>query len=284
MHYLRYKEIKNRGTTAFPVGYYHVNQTHPQYAMPYHWHDELEFIHVLEGNFNVSINENSYAAMPRDFLIVNSGSLHGGIPNACVYECLVFPCGLMSGKIFSSPFLDKLDMQELTLNEYYPAMENEKLHQLMDALFQMARETGTGQELTVIGILNQIMGYLCARGLYAPSDKMDVSKHKNIYLLKNVLKYIENNFSRKIELNTLARLAGMSPNYFCRLFFEMTSRTPIDYVNYYRIERACYQLANTERSITEISLACGFNDLSYFIKTFKKYKGRSPLRYLKDGV
>lgn len=284
MHYLKYKEIKNRGTPTFPVGYYHVNESHPQYAMPYHWHDELELICVLEGTFNVSINENAYAAMPGDFFIVNSGSLHGGVPHSCVYECLVFPGGLLPGKLFSSSFLDALDMQELTLGEYYPAAENEKLHRLMAELFGTAKATGAGQELSVIGLLNQMMGYLCAEGLYTPADKTDVSRHKNIYLLKNVLNYIENNFNHKIQLDTLAKLAGMSPNYFCRLFFEMTSRTPIDYVNYYRIERACYQLVNTDRSVTEISYACGFNDMSYFIKTFKKYKGKSPGRYLKDGV
>ena len=61
----------------------------------------------------------------------------------------------------------------------------------------------------------------------------------------------------------------------------MTHRTPIDYLNYYRIERACYQLITTNLSITEIAYASGFNDLSYFIKTFKKYKGNHSKKYLK---
>ena len=61
----------------------------------------------------------------------------------------------------------------------------------------------------------------------------------------------------------------------------MTYRTPIDYLNYYRIERACYQLLTTNHSITEIAYSSGFNDLSYFIKTFKKYKGVTPKNYLK---
>ena len=49
----------------------------------------------------------------------------------------------------------------------------------------------------------------------------------------------------------------------------MTHRTLIDYLNYYRIERACYQLMTTNLSITDVVYGSGFNDLSYFIKTFK---------------
>ena len=46
-----------------------------------------------------------------------------------------------------------------------------------------------------------------------------------------------------------------------------------------RIEEACLQLAATDDSITEIAYRNGFNDLSYFIRTFKKYKGMTPGKY-----
>lgn len=56
----------------------------------------------------------------------------------------------------------------------------------------------------------------------------------------------------------------------------MTHQTPVDYLNRQRIEEACLQLAATDDSITEIAYRNGFNDLSYFIRTFKKYKGMTP--------
>ncbi len=70
-------------------------------------------------------------------------------------------------------------------------------------------------------------------------------------------------------------------NTKCRFFKEMTNRTPIEYLVFYRIERACEELSYGEKSITEVALDCGFNDLSYFIKTFKKLKGVSPKQYQK---
>ena len=60
----------------------------------------------------------------------------------------------------------------------------------------------------------------------------------------------------------------------------MTHHTPIEYLNICRIEHACYQLITTGDSVTDIAFNCGFNDLSYFIKTFRRYKGTTPKRYL----
>lgn len=302
MHYIKYKEIKHHGTPNFPAGYYHVTENHPQYAMPYHWHEELELIHIVSGIFEVTINEITRVAGPGDVLFVNSGFLHGGTPHDCVYECLVFPVGLLFNQTYASTFLKQLDGQDFILEEYYPgesgpeeetpdpgrndpACESSsaasRIPALVAGLFSTLRETGEGGELQCIGLLYQIMGILCSEKRYTVSDKSDLSAHRNIYLLKNVLNYIESHYPEKIELNALARTAGMSPKYFCHFFSEMTGRTPIDYVNYYRIERACFQLANTDVSITEAALLCGFNDVSYFIRTFKKYKGRSPRQYLK---
>ena len=80
MHYIKYKEMKHHGTADFPAGYYHVTESHPQYAMPYHWHEELELIHIVSGTFHVTINETTRTAAAGDILLVNSGGLHGGTP------------------------------------------------------------------------------------------------------------------------------------------------------------------------------------------------------------
>ena len=63
---------------------------------------------------------------------------------------------------------------------------------------------------------------------------------------------------------------------------EMTHQTPMDYLNRQRIERACYEISTTDDSITDIAYRNGFNDLSYFIRTFKKYKGTTPGKYKKS--
>lgn len=281
MHYIRYKEIKHHGTADFPAGYYHVTESHPQYAMPYHWHEELELIHIISGTFHVTINETTRNAVPGDILLVNSGGLHGGTPYDCVYECLVFPVSLLSSQTYASEFLNRLDRQDLILDEYFPAGEDTAIHSLLERLFALMLDSDEGGKLQCLGLLYQFMGLLLQDRRYTASDKSNLSTHRNIYLLKNVLNYIEAHYTEKITLHELARTAGMSSKYFCHFFSEMTGRTPIDYVNYYRVERACCLLAGMGHSITDIAMLCGFNDVSYFTRTFKKYKGISPGQYLK---
>ena len=58
---------------------------------------------------------------------------------------------------------------------------------------------------------------------------------------------------------------------------EKTGKTPVEYLNGYRIEKASQLLLNSDQSVTEIAFSCGFNDLSYFIKTFKKLIYYNPL-------
>ncbi len=97
--------------------------------------------------------------------------------------------------------------------------------------------------------------------------------------LKNVLTYMRDRYDSAVTLSELAAVAGMNPKYFCRAFSQMTGRTPIDYLNYYRMEQAGEQLAFTARPVTEIALNCGFSDISYFSRIFSRYKGVSPSAY-----
>lgn len=94
--------------------------------------------------------------------------------------------------------------------------------------------------------------------------------------LRSVLEYIESNYAESITLSQLSARAGMSPKYFCRFFQSIVHKTPMEYLNYYRIERACCELADTDTSVTEVGYNCGFHDTSYFIRIFKREKGITP--------
>jgi len=72
----------------------------------------------------------------------------------------------------------------------------------------------------------------------------------------------------------------MSAKYFCRFFKTVIHRTPIDYLNYYRVERASYLMETEDISVTEAAYRCGFNDSSYFVRVFKKYKNATPGKYI----
>ena len=102
---------------------------------------------------------------------------------------------------------------------------------------------------------------------------------KKIQQYKTILSMIEQHYSEPLSLQALANTVHMNSHYFCRFFKELTDQTPIEYLNSYRVEAACEQLYVSQKSILEIALDCGFNDVSYFIKVFKKYKNLTPSEY-----
>ena len=120
------------------------------------------------------------------------------------------------------------------------------------------------------------------KGLFFDHLKLPFSQcDKKILKLKRALLYIRKSYSAQITLLDMAKEAEMSPKYFCTFFKEMTGKSPVEYLKIYRIEKASRKLLNTDEHVTDIAYSCGFNDLSYFIKTFKEIKNITPAQYRK---
>ena len=89
MRYLASHERAVRGTFDFPIELYYVDQSNPRYEMPFHWHMEHELILVLSGTFALSLNGEPFTLSAGDCALVADGSIHGGHPDGCIYECVV---------------------------------------------------------------------------------------------------------------------------------------------------------------------------------------------------
>jgi AraC-like DNA-binding protein len=97
--------------------------------------------------------------------------------------------------------------------------------------------------------------------------------------VRRVLSLIEENYAQELTLADMAAAAELSPNYFCRYFKKIAGCSPVEYLIDYRLNMAAYMLITTDDSISDISLACGFNDASHFIKFFRRKKGVTPRNY-----
>lgn len=99
--------------------------------------------------------------------------------------------------------------------------------------------------------------------------------------LKQVIGFIQENYGEQISLQALSDMCFMSPNYFCQYFKQEIGKTPIAFMNEYRIEKACELLSESDLPISDVSLQVGFNNFSYFIRKFREYKGMTPKNYRK---
>lgn len=97
--------------------------------------------------------------------------------------------------------------------------------------------------------------------------------------IEKVCNYINNHLTDKIYVKDLADLVHMSESAFSHFFKRKTNLNVIDYILNIRISKACALLLNSSNSVLEISYECGFNNVSNFIRIFKKKKGFTPADY-----
>ena len=98
--------------------------------------------------------------------------------------------------------------------------------------------------------------------------------------LKKVFDLIESRYSQKLTLDDLASAVHLDRKYFCRFFKQATHMTPMQYLQYYRVEQALNEMQLTDKNVTEIALDAGFSAPEYFTRVFKKQKGIAPGQYL----
>lgn len=98
-----------------------------------------------------------------------------------------------------------------------------------------------------------------------------------------VFAYIEAHYKEAISLKVLADIAHFSPTYLSRMFHQETGGTLCSYINKKRIENAKRLLLQTEQSIQEIAIDCGFINISHFNRVFKNLVGKSPMEYKKGS-
>ncbi|MFV0352132.1 MAG: AraC family transcriptional regulator [Oscillospiraceae bacterium] len=281
MQYLDFKESLKRGVSGFPIELYPIDKRHPQYVMSCHWHLEYEIIRVLEGSFACVVDGKSWTICPGEVVFINGGSLHAGVSADCRYECVVFDLGmLMKQGDACHSILDEFSTRRWMVKPSFKKEDGE-VYRLLNLLFDTLGHKAPGYQLVTEGLLFQIFGKIVAGGHRSRSKGEAPATSRKTQQLKKALHLIETSYANAITLEELAQAAGMTPKYFCHFFQRMTQRTPIDYLNYHRIEVSCFLLMTGDYTTTEVAYECGFNDLSYFIRVFKKYKGTTPKQYLR---
>lgn len=279
MKYSDLYENKKRGSFDFPIELYYVDSGNPRYQMPLHWHLEYELITVLEGSFELSADGEKTELKAGDCAWIGDGVVHGGTPHGCVYECVAFDLGTL---LHDTHICKKSAAEFLAGRSGFTSIlrKGTQAAELADKIFEAMEKEQHGYEWVTVGLMWQLMGALL---LQKKQPSVSVVNRNQINSLKNVLTYIRERYDNVIALDELASIAGMSPRYFCRAFSQITGKTPIAYLNYYRIEAACERLLMTDETITEIALSCGFSDMSYFSKLFAREKGMTPSKYRKQN-
>ena len=96
------------------------------------------------------------------------------------------------------------------------------------------------------------------------------------------MKYIYENFESKIDIDEIAKTLGVSKFHMCRCFKKYTGCSIVEFINIYRVERAKKLIAFQNMNVSEAAMRCGFLNMSYFTRVFKKHNLIAPGEYKKQ--
>lgn len=248
-----------------------------------HWHEHLQIFYFIDGKGFLGCNKKCFSVIKGNIAIINSRELHyleSRNDNFKFYIIRIDLPFLFSGHVdlcqakYLSPLSENLIV-------FQNLIENDS--EVLKCITTIIKEYfngDIGHELAVKAHIYNLIVLLLRNYID------EFIKEKNIYKLDNfkrfheVFEYIDNNYNKKICAKELSSIAHISTYYFCRIFKQITGRTATEYINEIRLKKSIELLKNDTMNITEISINCGFNDVNYFCRLFKKKYGVSPTKFV----
>lgn len=282
----RGRELVQHGTVAFPIACYHDDLGRGE--VPWHWHEEFEAVVISEGCCTVAAGKEKYIIRAGEGFFVNSGILHGCWDrenSACRFHSLVFHPRLVGGSLDSvfyqnyvQPLSENQALESIHLRPELP-WQKQVLDNIETAWQAGVRES-FGYEFAVRSALSEAVLLLQANVPRARNHS-SAKALRDGERIKRMLQYIHTHCAEELDMAGIAASAAVSESECLRCFRTTIGTTPIRYVRQYRIQQAAQLLCTTEERIGDISVSCGFQDISYFTKTFRELKGCAPAEYRK---
>ncbi|MCY9513976.1 GH39 family glycosyl hydrolase [Paenibacillus apiarius] len=252
----------------------------PKYV-PDHWHDSLELLFVLKGNVSVFIQRKKYSLGEEDLLLINSNEIHSIESEADnLLLALQIPIS------FIRDHFEDIDQVTFHCKSFlYEPDEQEKFNEIRALLAEMMwvySKESYGYEMKMKSLLFELV-YLLLRK-FKEGEREDGGRlsPKHMERMLRIAHYIQENYTKPLNLNDLAEQEHLSVPYLSSFFQKHMGQSFIRYVNRIRLNHAVNDIAFTDYSITKIALDHGFPNLKSFHKVFKDVYNTTPNQYRKN--
>lgn len=277
---------------SFPFVITHLNMA--QLSIPYipwHWHDEFEFIWVKSGSLIIGTSDGSFDLHPDECAFLNCGILHmlKTLPDQdCDFFCVRFLGKLLFSDLSSTiatqylqPMLLAPELRYIHLTANNPLKT--RMIQLMKQTIQIYYTNQPGSELMILSKLfalwSELIEYMQQYPTPTHLSNLMISDYDRV---NTAIHYIAEHFAEQITLDDIADSIHLSKSECCRCFKRSISLSPIEFLIQYRVMESIRKMQTKEavaKSISQLSASVGFNNASYFNKQFKRFTNCTPLEY-----
>lgn len=236
------------------------------------WHNDIELLYFTSDNITVCYDDVNYKVSNGDIFIISPNKSHQLFAGDTEITYHFF--------IIDNDFCKTNDI-DVDKFIYDKIVKSETAENLIKQLIEELEANNTLKNARIKSLLLQLMLYLSTTHATPLTDRDKTLSQINDSI-KFSINYINTHLLEKLTLESVAKKAGISKFYFSREFKKQTGVSFVDYINKLRCKKAADLILAGNHNLNEIALMCGFDTLSYFSTTFKKYIGTTPSDYGKS--
>ncbi len=269
---------------AFPVVFHYNDFGKYIKEAQWHWHFGIEISYVIKGELDMDVGYGREYVRKGEGLFINSDVLHtmySATSDHCALLTIVFDPRFVAGDDRSlleckyvQPLLHHKNARRLIFRRD-GGWHSDVLRSMMEAYFAYF-EGGFFSEMKIRNELANIVSVIAAQLEGEMPDRAELADDSRV---KAMLTFIEQHYDRQVTLEEIAASASVSISECCRCFKKSLGTTPFSYLKGVRITMAAQLLESTDKPVTEICFATGFQGISYFGKQFREATGLSPREY-----
>ena len=251
---------------------FHTDTTTSYTHDPGNWHGNLELLCCISGAGEVKLNSSSYPISSGDIVVINPDVLHASYSEEqVVYHCLIIDESFCQA--------NGLEAGQLQFDQLF---RDDAMAQAFERLVQLYLQLRNDRQLdTILHIRHEVLGILCALYSGHRSQQTPKENFRATQRVKSVVNYIRQNIAAAFTLEELAERVGISKFHLTREFRATTGLTVFAFINLCRCTEA-KRMIEEGTSVSDAAISCGFENLSYFTRTFKKQFGEVPSSFLKQ--
>lgn len=248
-----------------------------------HWQKDIELLRVLDGDMNCLIGGKEIRLGRGDICLINQGRVHRiycqSSKSSKFQRLMISPALFTADKAifhrFIQPVLDDASLSYLLFSAQDKL--GGEIGECMQQIEQIEKEKTEAYELLIVALLHSLFQKIYLG--YEVAQRKPVFIDGDVEIFRQSVTFIQENYDKKIGLDEISGAGNVSRNKCCALFKKYAQHSPIDYLNLYRLQRSTELLTQTDKTMAEISLMCGFSQQSYFNRLFLRTYGMTPKAY-----
>lgn len=241
-------------------------QDAPAFVFPAHWHEYVEILYLIRGQFSAIVQATEYRLNEGDLIIINSGDLHMTRSNTCTYLLLQISASQMRQYL---PDFDTMRFDTIIPCSEQPA----PLRALLSEMNEIRQNPSDSYQLLFTSRLYEFLYHLCRSYSHQIPSASLTGSQRDLQRVTHVMNWVKVHYPEPLSLETAADSLALSKEYFCRLFKKYTGQTFLEYLNDVRTMHLYEDLQNSDETITVLMEKNGLSNYKIFMRTFKKLYG-----------